>query len=273
MTALAAPTRLEEAFRRQRTEPLPGLMPYFTAGFPRLDDTAGLLLAAERSGCLGIELGIPFSDPLADGPTVQRTSWEALRNGMTLSLALEQLSTARGSGLNLPVAVMTYINPILAHGLERFTSDAAAAGADAVIVPDLPGEEATDLAVMARQAGLALVPLLAPTTPKGRMARLCQEATGFVYCVSLTGTTGARDTIPPSAFQLLDAVRSVTALPRALGFGLSRQEHLRALAGHADGAVVGSALLEAVAASPHDPVGAAQRFLLQMSGASPPGTG
>jgi tryptophan synthase alpha chain len=260
----AAGARLADAFARRDPAGLPGLIPYVTAGYPHRDDTASLLAAAERAGCLAAEVGLPFSDPLADGPTIQRTSQRALENGMSANLALEQVAAARGSGVALPLALMTYVNPVMSYGLERFTRDAAAAGADALIVPDLPLEEAGQLRAAADSAGLALILLVAPTTPDVRLATACAHATGFVYCVSVTGTTGARTEIAEEAMDLLTRVRRVTDLPRALGFGLSRHDHLVALRGHAEAAVVGSALMNALGESGVDPAGAAERFLRGM---------
>ena len=264
------PQRLAGAFAARDRRSLPGLIPYVTAGYPGVDDTAALLRAAERAGCLAAEVGIPFSDPLADGPTIQRTSQLALDNGMTVALALDQVAAARAAGLSLPLALMTYVNPVLAYGTGRFCADAAAAGGDAVIVPDLPADEAAELSQAADSAGLALIFLVAPTTTQPRLEAACARATGFIYCVSLTGTTGARAQVAEEALQLLDRVRAATDLPRALGFGLSRHEHLVALRGRCDAAVVGSALLDAVAADPGDPAAAAERFLRGMQ--SPQGS-
>jgi tryptophan synthase alpha chain len=261
-----AGARLQEAFASREPQGLPGLIPYVTAGFPHRDDTVALLQAAERAGCLAAEVGLPFSDPLADGPTIQRSSQRALENGMTVNLALEQVAAARAQGVQLPLALMTYVNPVLSYGLERFTTDAAAAGADALIVPDLPLEEAGEVRAAADAAGLALILLVAPTTPDARLAAACAHASGFVYCVSVTGITGARSEIAEEAMDLLRRVRRVTDLPRALGFGLSTHAHMEALRGNAEGAVVGSALLNAIAAQPQDPAGAAERFLCTMLG-------
>ena len=265
----AAPplTRFDKAFSARDPAALPGLIPYFTAGFPHLEDTPTLLLAAERAGCIAAEVGIPFSDPLADGPTIQRSGTAALRNGMTLRRAVEQIAAARALGVDIPLAPMSYINPILAYGVDAFARDAAAAGADGLIVPDLPFDEAPDVRDVMHAAGLALIPLVAPTTQPDRLERICATASGFVYCVSVAGVTGSRDAIAPEALELLARVRHATRLPRALGFGLSRHEHLRALTGHTEAAVVGSALIDALDRAPDDPAGTAERFLRSMLGA------
>lgn len=266
MTEEAAHTRFEPAFAAHRGSSLPGLIPYVTAGFPRLDSTAPLLAVLERAGALAAEVGIPFSDPLADGPTVQRTSWRALENGVTPSIALNAVRDARAMGVALPIALMTYVNPVLAYGVERFAHDAHEAGADGVIVPDLPVDESAELRLTLTRAGLVLIPLVAPTTPPARIARITHGAGGFIYCVSVTGVTGARDALAPEALRLLDAVRSVTPLPRALGFGVSRHEHLTGLAGRAEAAVVGSALLTAIESRADEPEAAASDFIEGMLG-------
>ena len=262
---LSPGARLAAAFAARKAGALPGLVPYLTAGFPRLGDTPGLLAAVERAGCLAAEVGIPFSDPLADGPTIQRSSQQALANGMSANLALDHVAAARAEGVAIPLVAMTYVNPVLSYGLQRFCADAAAAGLDGVIVPDLPDDEAADLRDVTAAAGLALVPLVAPTTTAPRLQAAAAHASGFVYCVSVTGTTGARDRISDDAFELLDRVRGVTSLPRALGFGLSRHDHLLQLRGRAEAAVVGAALMDAVAAG-GDPAGVVERFCVAMLG-------
>lgn len=258
--------RFPEAFQAHAGEDLPGLIPYVTAGFPRLDATAELLLAAEQGGALAAEIGVPFSDPLADGPTIQRAGWRALQNGMTLRLALEQTRDARDRGLTIPLAAMTYINPVLAFGARDFAAHATEAGLDGVIVPDLPDDEADDLRATLGDAGLALIPLVAPTTPRDRLRRITSHAGGFVYCVSVTGVTGARRSVPTEALTLLQDVARVSSLPRALGFGLSRHEHLQALRGQADAAVVGSALIDAIDRDSGDAAGTVRRFCAALLG-------
>ena len=261
---MPAGERLTQALRAPQDGGLPALVPYVTAGFPRRDDTVAVLRAAQEAGCSAAEIGIPFSDPLADGPTIQRAGWQALRNGMTTALAIEQVAMAREAGVSIPLAFMTYVNPVLSHGLERFCADAAAAGVDGIIAPDLPADEAGALRAAGDEHGLALIPLVAPTTPPARIALVTRGASGFVYCVGVVGTTGARDVIAGEAFDLLDRVRACTSLPRAIGFGLSRHEHLVALRGRCEAVVVGSALLDAMFLRQDDAAAAASAFLRDM---------
>lgn len=270
MSDLQGPvTRFDAAFgARPETAP-PGLIPYFTAGYPRLESTAGLLLVAQRAGCIAAEVGIPFSDPLADGPTIQRTGQIAIANGMTLALAIDQVRDAREQGVAIPIAVMTYVNPVLSFGVEAFARAATVAGVDGVIFPDLPLDEAADMRASMHAAGAAVIPLVAPTTTPERLARICSTAAGFVYCVGVTGVTGARRDIADDALRLLDAVRLLTPVPRALGFGLSTHDHLMALHGHAEAAVVGSALLDSIAADEDGADACAERFLRAMNGNEP----
>jgi tryptophan synthase alpha chain len=261
-------TRFDAVFSARPATAPPGLIPYFSAGYPHRESIVGLLLAAQRAGCIAAEVGIPFSDPLADGPTIQRTGQVAIANGMTLALALEQVLAARGGGVSMPLAVMTYVNPVLSFGVDAFARAAAEAGVDGVILPDLPLDEATGVRATMHTAGVAVIPLVAPTTTPERLARICSTAAGFVYCVGVTGVTGARREISDDALALLDAVRKLTPVPRALGFGLATHEHLRALHEHAEAAVVGSALLDAIgAAATDDAEAVAERFLLTMQGA------
>jgi tryptophan synthase alpha subunit len=261
---MSAGERLSAALRLERDGGLPALIPYITAGFPGRDDTVAMLRAAQDAGCAAAEIGIPFSDPLADGPTIQRAGWQALRNGMTTGLAIEQAASAREAGVTMPLAFMTYVNPVLSHGLDIFCAEAAAAGVNGLIIPDLPADEAAAARTATAACDLALVPLVAPTTPDARLARACRDASGFIYCVSITGITGARANIADEAFDLLDRVGAITQLPRAIGFGLSRHEHLVALRGRCEAAVVGSALIDAISARPRDGVAAASAFLRAM---------
>ena len=264
MSVAAPDTRFASAFAARAAGAVPGLIPYFTAGFPVLDSTVPLLIAAQRAGCLAAEVGIPFSDPLADGPTIQRSGTRALRNGMTLHIAVRQIREAREAGVTIPLAPMTYVNPILAYGPERFLADVRDAGADGLIVPDLPDDEAGDLRDLAHAHGLAFIALVAPTTTHSRLQHIASHASGFVYCVAVTGVTGARAALATEALELLDRVRSCTPLPRVLGFGLRTHEHLEQLRGHCEAAAVGSAVINAIEQDEEHAAAAAERFLRSM---------
>jgi tryptophan synthase alpha chain len=220
------------------------LIPYLMAGYP---DVAGCIaqgLAYARAGAAAIEIGIPFSDPLADGPAVQRAGQVALEGGMNVARALEVAAAVAEGGA--PVVLMSYVNPLLAYDERRFAADAAVAGVAGVIVPDLPAEEAEPMAGWLRSTGLDVVFLVAPTSPDSRIASTAERSSGFVYCVTVKGVTGARSELASGVEGLLGRVRRATDLPVAAGFGISRPEHIRALRGHADAAVVASALLERV---------------------------
>jgi tryptophan synthase alpha chain len=207
-------------------------------------DTVALATAAVRGGATAIEIGIPFSDPLADGPTVQRAGQRALSGGMTTVKALELLSRLR-SEVTVPLVPMTYASPVMAYGEGRFCADAAAAGANGLIVPDLPYDEAGELLEGCRSAGLDLVPLLAPTSADERIELACAGAGGFVYLVSVAGTTGARAALSDRVAPLIARVRGYTSLPLLVGFGISSPDSARAVmdAG-ADGVVIGSKAIE-----------------------------
>ncbi len=267
MREIAAPvTRFDAAFSARMPGSQPGLIPYFTAGYPEAESTVALLAAAQEVGCLAAEVGIPFGDPLADGPTIQRSGQVALGNGMTLARALTQVRAARESEVTIPLAVMTYVNPVLSFGVDAFARAAAEAGVDGVILPDLPLDEAAGVRASMHAAGVAVIPLVAPTTTPERLARICSTAAGFVYCVGVTGVTGARRMIADDAIALLESVRQLTSLPRALGFGLSTHAHLAALRGHVEGAVVGSALIDSIGTQSDTAIGNAERFLRAMIG-------
>ena len=235
----------------------PRVIAYLMAGFPRREDTTAMLLAAQRAGAALVELGLPFSDPLADGPTIQAAGTRALAGGMTTALALKQVRRARADGLTVPLVVMTYLNPILQMGLADFCAKAAVVGVDGVLVPDLPIDEAGELSQLAATSGLAFNTMVAPTTPDRRLS------TGFLYCVSRTGVTGAGPEDQSEGRELLRRARSLTEVPLVLGFGVRRAEQVRALTGLADAVVVGSALLE-VAASAPDPAAAVARALEEL---------
>ena len=207
-------------------------------------DLVALAEAAVRGGAGLLEIGIPFSDPLADGPTIQRAGQRALAGGMTTPRALELIAEIR-TRVSVPLVPMTYASPVMAYGERRFCADAAAAGADGLIVPDVPADEADDLAAACAVHGLDLIPLLAPTSTDERIDLACTRAGGFVYLVSVAGTTGARERAPDRVGALIRRVRPRTSLPLLVGFGISTPAHARAmLDAGADGVVIGSRAIE-----------------------------
>lgn len=219
------------------------LVTFITAGDPDLATTATLLPLLERAGVDIIELGIPFSDPMADGPTIQRASERALAAGTTLSSVLELVQSVRAA-VTVPIVLMGYSNPIYHYGWERFAVDAAAAGVDGLLLVDLPPEEADELLPVARSAGLDLIFLLTPTSGPDRVARVARSGSGFLYYVTVTGVTGARQSVSQSLSGELAAVRSVVRLPVMAGFGISTPEQAAQVAADADGVVVGSAIVK-----------------------------
>jgi tryptophan synthase alpha chain len=233
-------SRLTEAFPRERT----ALVCYAMAGDPSLASTEELLVAIDRAGADVIELGLPFSDPIADGPTLQASATRALKGGATVRGAIEVARKLRGK-LRAPLVTMGYMNPIESMGLREFAAALRDAGVAGCIVPDLPLEEASPLRAELDAAGIDLVPLVAPTTGNARAAAIAKEARGFVYTVSVTGVTGARTELPPDLAARLRELRSLSSLPVAVGFGIARPEHAAALRGLVDGVVVGSALVAA----------------------------
>ena len=238
--------RVERALRAARGRGRLGFVPFLVAGDPDLEATARLAGALARAGADVLELGVPFSDPLADGPTIQRATERALASGTDLAAVLRALPAIRAAA-GVPVVLFGYANPFLRYGAARFAADAAAAGADGVLVTDLPPEEAAPLADPCRARGLATVFLAAPTSTESRLDAVCAAASGFVYLVSRAGVTGAREELAEGIRALADRVRAHTALPVAVGFGVSRPEHVAALRGTADAFVVGSAIVERIA--------------------------
>jgi len=259
-------SRIAATFARLRAERRLAVIAYLTVGYPRPDATPSLVEAAARSGADAIELGIPFSDPLADGRTIQATSQVALKGGMTVARALEAARAARAT-TDVPLLFMTYLNPILAFGLERFCRAASDAGIDGLIVPDLPPTESADLRRAADATKLDLVFFVAPTSSEVGIEAACRAATGFVYGIAVTGVTGARAHLDEGVLPLIASVRRHTTLPVVVGFGISKPEHLAALEGLADGVIVASALLDAIARSPQDPATQVSRFLRELRSA------
>jgi tryptophan synthase alpha chain len=237
---------IQATFDNTRAEHRAALMPYFTAGFPDLSLSRDILRELANSGADLIEVGIPFSDPLADGPTIQRSTQAALENGASLAYCLETVRELRRQAVAQPLILMGYYNPILSYGVERFTADAAKAGVDGLIVPDLPPEEAGELEAVCQRYRLALVFFLAPNSTPERIAMVAARASGFIYLVSLTGVTGARQALPADLEAFIERVRFQTQIPLAVGFGISTPEQARQVGGLADGVIVGSALINAV---------------------------
>ena len=220
------------------------LVAYMMAGHPNRKRSLEVGKKLATSGIAALEIGIPFSDPLADGPVIQHAGQVALEHGMTVGAALELAAGIAAEGT--PVVLMTYINPILSHDPRRFAAEAAQAGVAGIIVPDLPVEESEPVAGWLRSASLDTVFMVAPTTSRDRMTTICEHSSGFVYCVTVTGITGARSELPSGMTELLAEVRKHTDLPIAAGFGISRAEHMKSLRGSADAAVVGSAIVSEI---------------------------
>jgi tryptophan synthase alpha chain len=235
-------------------------MPYFTLGYPDPATSLAIIEAIAPYSDL-LELGVPFSDPLADGPTIQRSTQRALELGTTPAACLEMARELRRRGVTTSALFMGYYNPILAYGLERYVADSAAAGIDGFIVPDLPPEEAGDLEQLSAGAGLALVHLLAPTSNPHRIAAVAGRAQGFIYLVSLTGVTGARANLTEGLTDFVGRVRAHTNTPLAVGFGIGRPDQAAAVGRLADGVIVGSALVDAVDAAREDKPAAAAAFV------------
>ena len=235
---------IAEALRRAASHGAPALIGFLTAGFP---DRASFTrhLAAIAAVADVVEVGVPFSDPMADGVTIQRSSRVALEQGATLAWILETLA-ALPVRSSVPLVLMSYLNPLLAHGLRRLPADARAAGVSGFIVPDLPWEECADLRGALSREGLSLVQMVTPLTPAARLAMLARESQGFVYAVTATGTTGREIAIPDDVLAYLDRVRAVASLPVCAGFGIRDAAQVRRLAGHADGVIVGSALVDVI---------------------------
>jgi len=239
-------TRITRTFDRLKQEGNRGLIAYITAGDPSPDQTVGIVRALEQGGMDIIELGVPFSDPIADGPVIQRASERSLRAGTTLKTVLQILRDLRRES-EIPVVIFSYLNPVLRYGFEKFAADAAAAGADGALLTDLNVEAAEPYLAEMRRHRLDAIFLVSQTTAEERVRLLSQSSSGFVYIVSRAGVTGTRDALSDQVIPLIERVRATTSLPVAVGFGLSRREHMAALAPHADAAAVGSAIVRLIA--------------------------
>jgi len=240
-------SRLEETFARLRARGERALLPYFTAGDPSLADTRRLVIEAARRGADVIELGVPFSDPLADGPVIQRAGSRALAAGTTVARVLETVSGLRAE-IDVPLVLLTYYNPVLAFGLKAFARTAVDAGVDGAIVADMPPEESEPLAAEADAVGLDLVYMLAPTSTPPRVRLIAKKSRGFVYVVSLTGVTGERQELPADLATQIGVLRRATTMPVCVGFGISTPAQVATVGRIADGAAVGSAIVRLVEA-------------------------
>jgi tryptophan synthase alpha chain len=253
-------SRIAAVFSHLRRLGQAALMPYLTMGYPERGSALELVPAIVEAGADLIELGVPFSDPLADGATIQAASQQALANGMSLSLCLEQAGLLRAQGIKVPLVLMGYFNPILQMGEEPFAQQAALVGLDGVIVPDLPPEEADGLRSRLSSRGIDLILLLAPTRDTRRVELVARYTRGFLYLVSLTGVTGERERLPHNLGSFVARVRAATDLPLAVGFGISTPEQVAQVARIADGVIVGSALIKAIATG-KEPVEASKAFV------------
>ncbi|MCK5550656.1 MAG: tryptophan synthase subunit alpha [Hyphomicrobiaceae bacterium] len=256
-------SQITATFNNLRRDGRAALMPYLTMGYPHRQSALALVPALVEAGADLIELGVPFSDPLADGATIQAASQQALANGMTLSFCLEQAATLRARGVTVPFVLMGYYNPIFQMGSSHFAQRAATAGIDGVIVPDLPPEESDSLQSALHSQGIDLIFLLAPTSDDERVRFVAERTSGLLYLVSLTGVTGARDRLSPDLESFVARVRAATDLPLAVGFGISRPDQAARVARIADGVIMGSALIRAIGAG-EDPAAAASEFIARL---------
>ncbi|MGE3488583.1 MAG: tryptophan synthase subunit alpha [Vicinamibacterales bacterium] len=239
-------SRISERFAALRAKQQTGLVTYVTAGDPDLERSAGIIQRLDAAGADVIEVGVPFSDPLADGPVIQRATERALAAGTTLPKVLAMLAQIRPA-ISAPIVIFSYANPILRMGLENFVQEARNAGVDGVLTLDMPPEEGEGFRTAFAGAGIDTIFLLSPTTTVARIRKASELGSGFLYGISRLGVTGVRDTVDESARELAERVKAETAMPLALGFGLSRPEHVRAVGQWADAAVVGSALVTVIA--------------------------
>ena len=249
-------SRLAPAFERARGST--GLVPFITAGYPSLEASVEMLMGFARLGARAVEIGIPFSDPIADGPEIQRASEQALRAGVDVPKVLALVERVRQES-EIPIVLMTYANPVLRVGLASFAARARAAGVDGVLISDLPPDESPEVWSALDEAGLDTIMLVAPTTAPGRLPLLIARSRGFLYCLARTGVTGQSAGDPAALPERLAALRRMTPLPLAVGFGISSGEQARALRGKADAIVVGAAFMRCVSEGPEH--GAAGRVL------------
>lgn len=239
---------IDQAFKQKKGI---GIIPFIMAGDPKIEVTLDLLQLLDQQGAMAIELGVPYSDPLADGIVIQEAAERALKEGITLKQVLEITIAARQRGVKVPLLLCTYINPILQYGVASLFKEAKKAGINGLIIPDLPLEESGEFKEIAKEEELALVPLVAPTSPLKRIQQITASAQGFVYCVSTAGTTGIRGQFSDEVESFLEQVRKHSPVPIAIGFGISDPQHVLRFAPYADAAIIGSALVKQIAARKH----------------------
>lgn len=252
-------SRIGPTFERLRAEGRAALVAYVTVGYPSLPITLQLVPRLVEAGCDIVELGVPFSDPLADGATIRAASFSALKQGISLRVCLETAARLR-EVISAPLVFMSYYNPVLHYGLARFSQDCRASGADGLIVPDLPPEEGGELHEQFGKHGLDSIYLLAPTSTRQRIRHVAQCSSGFIYLVSLRGVTGARPSLPRDLTDFVARVRRLTSQPLCVGFGIATPEHARLVARVADGVIVGSRLIQVMEES-RDPVASAVSYV------------
>ncbi len=245
-------SRIGGTFARLRDEGKTALMPYHTVGFPDYETSKRIIHALVWAGADMVEIGVPFSDPIADGPEVQGTSQVALDNGIRPADCIQLVRELRAEGVEAPLLLMGYYNLMLRYGIDRFVRDSAEAGVDGFIVPDLPAEESDAMRAACREHGRDLIFMVAPTSTDRRLAIAAERGSGFLYCVSVKGVTGAREAMSETLGEYIAHVRSYTDLPLAIGFGISRPEHVEQVGQIADGAIVGAALIRALREVPDD---------------------
>jgi tryptophan synthase alpha chain len=245
MSTITSPNAIDTVFAALKLKGETALIPFMTMGDPDLETSVSLIQAAEAAGAHMIELGVPYSDPLADGPVIQRASERALKNRISLTDCMAVASKAKRLGVTMPFILFTYFNPALQLGLERFFDLLKEHGFSGVIIPDLPLEEDAETRALAELSGIHLIPLVAPTS-EARVERIAAQAKGFVYCVSSLGVTGVRSTFHDGIDDFLSTVRRAATVPICVGFGISSREHAERFSGQADGVIVGSAIVRQV---------------------------
>ena len=270
-TPVMGEARIRRMFDLVREQKRPGLIVFLTAGFPDMEATLELVPALVAAGADAVELGVPFSDPVGEGPVIQESSFRALQNGTSLDDCLNAVAVLRNKIPETPLVLMGYYNPIYSYGLVPFAERCQQTGVDGLIAVDLPGFEAAPLASECQARDISMIPLLAPTSTDESIKDACSGASGFIYCISVTGVTGVRDQVSGRSFDLLDRVKLHTNLPLVVGFGISNRGHVEEVGKTADAAAVGSALVRVILDSPREElVERASRFVAGLAGSTLP---